>query len=222
MMVVARSTLCFQSSLRTRARAPRAVSDHRHTNTNQQRHTRCMYKRTHRCVKERSGRKETRQKRRARDEKEKLRGEWLCVKVNQGQTEQRAARPGVNLKKRGGMRWAMGASQRNDVCPRLRLLFPRWTQASRFTRTLGSYQHWTGWCGATDRVSWRCSLTDTNEAVQSHVSCRGWWLHAVAEEIGRLSRKGAQLELSLVFFSVKEEQSGRADESQQILHWGNL
>lgn len=32
-MVVARSTLCFQSSLKTLARAPRAASNHRHTNT---------------------------------------------------------------------------------------------------------------------------------------------------------------------------------------------
>lgn len=31
MMVVARSTLCFQSSLRTLARAPRAVSDEQQT-----------------------------------------------------------------------------------------------------------------------------------------------------------------------------------------------
>lgn len=34
-MVVARSTLCFQSSLKTLARAPRAVSDRRHEKTTQ-------------------------------------------------------------------------------------------------------------------------------------------------------------------------------------------
>ena len=99
--------------------------------------------------------------------------------------------------------WAMGASQRKDVRPKVRLLFPSWPEASRFTRKLGSYQHRTGWCGAADGASWRLIVTDTNGAVPSHCGCRGWRLRAVVEETVRLSRRGAELKLTCV--SLKGE-----------------
>lgn len=134
----------------------------------------------------------------------------------------------INVKERGGNVmgrgswgfWAMGASQRQDVCPRVRLLFPGWPEASRFTRKLGSYQHRTGWCGAADGASWRLIVTDTNGAVPSHCGCRGWRLRAVVEETVRLSRRGEELKLTCVFFK------GGADKSQtdssQAAFWSVL
>jgi len=89
--------------------------------------------------------------------------------------------------------------KKNDARPRARLLFPRRPQASRFTRTLGSYQQRAGWCGAPDGVSGRRVVTDTNGAVPSHRGRGGWRLLAVAEETARLSRKGAELKPSVVF-----------------------
>jgi len=103
--------------------------------------------------------------------------------------------------------WAMGASQPKDVRPRVCLRFPPWPHSSGFTRTLCSYQHWTGWCGAADRVSGRRVMTDTNEAVPSHRGSTGWWLRAVVRETARLSRKGAEVKLSFVFFKRGAERT---------------
>lgn len=119
---------------------------------------------------------------------------WRLIQENVGECDEVVGSWGV---------WAAGASQLKDVYPRVRLLFPRWPQAPRFTRTLCSYLKWTDWCCSTDSVSWRCFMTHTNETVPSCEDYRGWWLHAVAEETAQFSWKRAALKLYCVFFPIQ-------------------
>lgn len=108
--------------------------------------------------------------------------------------------------------WAIGAPQRKDSASLGSSPLSSLTSGlSGSHETLGSYQHRTGWCGATDGASWRCVMTETNEAVPCHGGCRGWWRRAVVEE-NSSGCHGREPSWSRAVFSFKSRRGEKVDE----------